>query len=113
MEEVKQKHFNTRAFVTATAALAVLGLILSGVLNHTLHHGSVGFFQNTWMTFHWLLGIVFIFFAAWHSILNRRALVKYVKDICTGTPACKRELIFSVAVVGIPFLLSIIHSVIN
>lgn len=113
MEEVKQKHFNTRAFVVTTAAFAVLGLILSGVMNHAMHHGSVGFFQQTWRAFHWLLGIIFIFFAVWHSILNRRAIAKYIKDFCAGTPACTRELIFSLAVVGILFLLSIIHSVTN
>ena len=112
MKTEKQSNFNIRAFVAIVAAISVSGLSLSGVANHIMQNDPITFHRHAWMAAHWFLGISFIFFAALHAVLNRRALIRHIKGVSSGVPAFSRELILAGAMVSAPFFLAIMHAVI-
>ncbi|MCB2148302.1 MAG: DUF4405 domain-containing protein [Deltaproteobacteria bacterium] len=109
MKKEDQRNFNIRAFVAIVAVISVCGLSLSGIANHILHNDPITFPRHAWMAAHWLLGIIFVFFAVLHAMLNRRALIKHIKGVFSGFPVFSRELILAGAMLSAPFLLSIIH----
>lgn len=110
MKKENQWNFNIRAFVAIVAAISVFGLSLSGIANHILQNNPITFHRHAWMAVHWFLGIIFVLFAVLHAMLNRRALIKHIKGVSSGVPAFSREFILASAMVGVPFLLSIVHA---
>jgi hypothetical protein len=71
---MEKKRFNTRAFVAITIALSTLGLPIAGLPLHVLDSAPLTVARHAWMSAHNALGIVFVIFAIWHVVLNRRAL---------------------------------------
>ena len=81
METNKKKSFNTRAFVSVAMFTSLLALPLSGYMNHILQFETLTTSRHFWMSVHDVAAILFAAFSIIHIILNRRALMGYVRKI--------------------------------
>ncbi len=105
MKITAKKSFNPRAFVALTAAVAGLGLPVTGLANHLLQHGSMGMERHAWMSAHNALGILFVVFALWHAFLNRRLLLNHMRGLAGRQPGISGEAVCAVVLVGVAFFL--------
>jgi len=94
------KSFNTRAFVTITVALSGLGLPMTGLPLHLLDSAPLSVARHAWMTAHNALGFVFVTFAIWHVLLNRRALRSHLRRAAAHAGQVNREALLALAVVA-------------
>ena len=79
----RQNRFDTRGFVALIIALCGLGLPITGVANHLHGFNPLSVARHAWMSAHNCLGLLFILFAIWHLVLNRRALWKVLQGCRT------------------------------
>jgi hypothetical protein len=79
-EKINIRPFNKRAFISAAMTASVLILPVSGYMNHSLQFEALTRARHFWMSVHNVSGILFILFALAHIILNRRALLNYLKQ---------------------------------
>jgi hypothetical protein len=91
MKDQGNRSFSVRAFVALVAAIAGLGLPVTGVANHLHQLAPMTTARHAWMSAHNILGLLFVVFALWHAILNRRALVKHVGGLAERLPRVSRE----------------------
>jgi hypothetical protein len=110
MRDTIKKSFNKRAFVALTAASAGLGLPITGLANHLLQRGPMGFQRHAWMSAHTSLGVLFSVFVIWHLILNRRALFNYVRGACSGQPGMSREVFWAMGFVAAVLCIGVGHA---
>jgi hypothetical protein len=101
---------NKRSFVAITAALAFLGLAPTGYMNHVLQFSPMTQQHHAWMAAHNGLAVLFIFFGVWHIILNKRALLAYIKGAASRIPALNREMLTALAVVFFVLLIAVGHT---
>jgi hypothetical protein len=80
MMESNKKPFNKRAFTAIMSGLTALTLPFTGLVLHGYSEGAVSGDKHFWLMAHVVLGFIFVFFAAWHAIINRRALLNYIKS---------------------------------
>jgi hypothetical protein len=74
-----KKPFNRRAFAALAACVSGLGLPVTGYMNHLYQFSPMTPARHAWMMAHNLLGVLFVIFALWHAVLNRRALAGYLR----------------------------------
>ncbi len=74
-----KKSFNKRAFTAIMSGLTALTLPFTGLVLHGYSEGAISGDKHVWFTAHVVLGVLFVVFAAWHAVLNRRALLNYIK----------------------------------
>jgi hypothetical protein len=110
MIQTTKDSFDIRAFVALTAAIAGLGLPLSGYYNHLFQMDPMTIQRHAWMSAHNILGVIFAIFAIWHAILNRRALFNHVKGSFTRIPFIRREALFAISLVSFGLLIFVGHS---
>jgi hypothetical protein len=110
MRDTIKKSFNKRAFVALTAASACLGLPITGLANHLFQLEPMGFQRHAWMSAHNGLGVLFLIFVIWHTILNRRALFNYVRGAYPGQPGMSREVFWAVAFVAAVLCIGVGHA---
>jgi hypothetical protein len=96
----EKKRFNTRAFVTLTIALSALGLPIAGLPLHLLDSAPPTVARHAWMTAHNALGFVFVTFAIWHVVLNRRALRGHLRRAAARAGEVNREAFAALAVIA-------------
>ena len=108
----KRGSFNTQAFVALMAAITGIGLPFSGFAHHLLHDAPIAFYRNACMSAHWAMGIMFVVFAVWHTILNRRMLFAYMQWP-VEMPALNRELVLASILGSIPIFVSAIYAFIG
>lgn len=106
----KTKKFNTRAFVALMIGLCGIGLPLTGLANHA-YAFSWKAAHHAWMSVHNVLGILFLVFAAWHALLNRRAFGKYVRGTVSQLRGMSRELVLAGGLVSFTMLIAIGHAI--
>jgi len=83
MEPIKRS-FNKRAFTAIMAGLTALTLPFTGLILHGYSEGAISGDRHFWLMAHVVLGFLFVVFAAWHAIINRRALLNYIKPGVAG-----------------------------
>jgi len=110
METPKRKPFNTRAFTVLVAALAGLGLPITGLANHLHQMDAMTFQRHTWMSVHNILGTVFLVFGLWHVILNRRPLVRYVSGLAGRFPGMSREALWAAVLIAVVLVAVVGHA---
>ena len=110
MESPGRKPFNTRAFVALAAAFAGLGLPATGVANHIQQMDPMTLQHHVWMSAHNILGVLFVVFAVWHVILNRRALFNYSSGLAERLPKMSREATCAAALVVVVLLVVVGHA---
>ncbi|MBW2621615.1 MAG: DUF4405 domain-containing protein [Deltaproteobacteria bacterium] len=111
MEKQTNKTFNKRAFVAFVAALAGLGLPVTGLANYFLRMDPLTLQHHAWMSAHNSLGVLFTVFAVWPAILNRRALIKHARGIGPRLPGVRRETVYAVVLVAVTLFIFVGHAV--
>ncbi len=104
------RRFNSRAFVSDAMALAAAALPVTGLANHLLQTEPMNAARHAWMSAHTSLGVVFVVFAAWHVVLNRRALAGQFRGVLAQVPAAARELLYALVIVGGTTFLIVSHA---
>lgn len=100
--------FDRRAFVGVMAALTGISLPISGLFNHVHQFEPLTTARHAWMAAHNVMAVLFLAFAGWHVVLNRRAMWKHLQDKVKGTP--RREAVAAGAIVGIVLVAAIAHA---
>ncbi len=72
--------FNLRAFISMMVALMGISLPVSGLILHAYSHGRIASGRHEWLMVHILFGVLFVAFAVWHVVLNRRPLLRYLRS---------------------------------
>jgi hypothetical protein len=104
------KPFDARAFTVLGAALSGLGLPLTGLLNHLHQLESITPPRHAWMAAHNILALLFVFFTVWHLLLNRRALLKYLRSIVSRRPFIRREALWAFGLVAVLLSFAVGHA---
>jgi hypothetical protein len=102
--------FNTRAFVALMIAFSCLGLPITGVANHVYGFSALTVARHAWMSAHNILGLLFIIFSIWHIVLNRRALLNYIRGVAARIPFLSREAALAGAVVTLALFIFLGHA---
>lgn len=105
-----KKRFELRAFVAAMACFSGLGLPATGLANHLCGASPMTMERHAWMSAHNSLGVLFVVFSIWHVVLNRRALVKHLRNAAGRVPWMSREAAIAGAVVGLVTLVLVGHA---
>ena len=74
-----KKSFNRRAFTAMMSGLTALPLPFTGLILHGLSDGAISGDKHSWFMAHIIFGVLFVIFATWHAVLNRRPLLNYIK----------------------------------
>lgn len=106
----EHKKFNVRSFVALMVLFAGVGLPVTGIANHLCQFDSLTTERHAWMTAHNVLALLFVVFAVWHCILNRRGLWGHIKGIAPCFPSVSREALFAAGVVAVIVLVSVSHA---
>jgi hypothetical protein len=80
MMKADKKPFNKRAFTALMAGLTALTLPFTGLILHGYSEGAISGDKHAWLMAHVVLGFLFVIFAAWHALINRRALLNYIRS---------------------------------
>lgn len=102
--------FRVRSFVAVGLTVTGLGLPLTGVVNHFYGFSGLTVLRHAWMTAHNMLGLLFVGFAVWHSLINRRPLFGHFRGVAVNTFRFGRETVWACSVVLILLLLAIAHA---
>jgi hypothetical protein len=84
MMNTNKRPFNKRGFTAMMSGLTALTLPITGLILHGYSEGAISGDKHFWLMAHVVLGFLFVVFAAWHAILNRRALLNYIKSGVVG-----------------------------
>lgn len=99
-----------RAFSAVMAGLSALCLPFSGLALHLLDGALPSQERHAWMAVHTVLGIVFVVFAAWHVIINRRGLVNSLRKAAAGGYRVRREIWLALLIIAALIALSWGHA---
>jgi hypothetical protein len=78
-ERTPVRRWEQRRFVSCSTLILGLALPVTGVGNHLARHSEGPTADAGWVVAHVAIGSLFVLFAVWHAILNRRALVRYLR----------------------------------
>jgi hypothetical protein len=109
MEKKAEKRLNKRALAAMVALISGIGLPFTGLGNHLLHSSSLHGPRHFWIVTHEVLGILFMVSAIWHILLNRKALVSYIRGSVGRVSGVSREAFWAAALVGIMLFVSVGH----
>jgi hypothetical protein len=103
------KKFNTRAFIAVGMFLSFIGLPFSGIMNHILGFESLTVQRHVWMSVHNILGFFFLIFSVCHIVLNRKSLMRSIKNVTDVI--ISREALYAVSLILFFLTLLIFHAV--
>ena len=111
-----QPVWNQRAFVALSAVLAGLALPATGLLDHTAG-GSSSESAAGWSIAHVAVSCLFVGFCGWHVVLNRRALLRYLRAAGGRGGAVRRlparETVAAAALVGGVLAATVVHALVE
>ncbi|OFX69669.1 MAG: hypothetical protein A2X12_01130 [Bacteroidetes bacterium GWE2_29_8] len=81
MEKLEKKPFNKRSFTSIAMFVSLLGLPLSGIMNHNLQFEGLTVERHFWMSVHNMSALLFTIFAMVHVCYNWKALITYTKKL--------------------------------
>jgi hypothetical protein len=99
-----------RRFVTLGVLLSGLALPITGVADHLARHSAEPNAAG-WVIVHIALGTLFVVFATWHAVLNRRALMRHLRGRAVRPALPSREALAALALVGGVLALTMTHAV--
>ncbi len=107
-----RRPFNPRAFVSSMIAFSAAGLPVTGIANHLLQAEPFSVARHAWMSAHNSLGVLFVIFAAWHVVLNRRALAGYLRSVTVRVPAGSREAVCALLLLTVTTAFVVAHALV-
>jgi hypothetical protein len=105
-----KRTFNHRAFVAMMTALMGICLPVSGLILHAYSHNRIVAGRHAWVMMHIVAGTLFLVFAVWHIILNRRPLLRYITSSAAGSLPLSREAGLAILIAVALIVLIISHS---
>ncbi len=106
------RRFNPRAFVSSMIVFTAAGLPVTGLANHVLQAEPFSTARHAWMGAHNSLGVLFVVFAAWHVVLNRRALAGYLRAAAPRVPGGGREVFCALLLLTVTTALVVAHALV-
>jgi hypothetical protein len=104
--------WNQRSFVALGALLSGLALPVTGLLDHAAG-GSSSESAVGWSIAHISVSCLFVGFCGWHLVLNRRALLKYLRA-AGGRAGLRRlparETVAAAGIVGGVLVFTVLHA---
>ncbi len=107
MNDTAKPRWNQRRFVSVGAFFSGLALPITGLGNHLARHPSGPQAGMGWVLAHVIIGSLFTILATWHVVLNRHALVKYLRDRANRATLLSREALAALALVAGVLVLTI------
>jgi hypothetical protein len=111
-----QPVWNQRAFVALGAVLSGLALPATGLLDHAAGR-STGEAAVGWSIAHVSVSCLFVGFCTWHLVLNRRALLRYLRAAGGRAGAVRRlparETVAAAAIVGGVLTATAVHALVG
>jgi hypothetical protein len=109
--------WDKRSFVATGALLSGSALPLTGLLDH-LAGGPSAEAAVGWSIVHTSLGALFAAFCVWHVLLNRKALLRYLRasaagHVMRGRAAPSREMLAAMALVGGVLAATVLHALVG
>lgn len=102
MAATSRPRWDKRRFISLGALFSALALPITGVGDHLARHGAEGPQAGVeWVVAHVVIAGLFVVLAGWHVVLNRRALLKYLRDRAVGSLPSREALAALVLVVGV------------
>jgi len=98
--------FNKRAFAASMAALTGVTLPLSGWFCHLYQFAPMTVARHAWMAVHVTTAILFVAFAGFHVVMNRRAIAAYLH----GASGFSRETRLAAAIFAAVLLVAVGHA---
>jgi hypothetical protein len=103
--------WDQRRFVSLGALFSGLALPVTGLADHLARHTSDGPHAGPgWIVAHVAISCLFVAFAGWHGYLNRRALVKYLRNKGTRPRLPSSEALSAFALVSVVLVVLIAHA---
>lgn len=111
-----KKGFRTKAFVSFVILWSFIILVSSGVVLYISPSGSIAksiswkilsFSRDTWRGMHIIFCFLFVVFILLHVYFNWRELLGYLRNKISRGIHCKRELVFSLIIVGIVLIFAL------
>jgi len=95
----QKKPFNKRAFTSIAMIVSLMGLPISGIMNHQLQIEPLTLARHFWMSVHNVSAILFVVIAIIHITYNWRVLLHYAQK--AKETAISREAIMAIVLVVI------------
>jgi uncharacterized membrane protein len=108
-----ERRWNHRAFVVLGAALSGLALPITGLADHAARQPLSSDAAAGWALVHTSLGIMFVAFCTWHVVLNRRALLRYLRGKAAARGVPTKEVVAALALVGIVMAVTVTHALVE
>ena len=112
-QPASKRGWNQRAFVVLGAALSGLALPITGLADHAARQPVSSDETAGWALVHTSLGIMFVAFCTWHVVLNRRALLRYLRGKATVRRVPTKEVVAALALVGIVLAVTVTHALVE
>ena len=98
--------FNKRAFTASMAALTGATLPFSGWFCHVYQFAPMTTARHAWMAAHVATAILFVTFAGWHVVMNRKAIAAYLH----GASGFSRETRLAAAIFALVLFVAAGHA---
>lgn len=82
--ECTSRPINRRALVAIGATVTGLALPVSGIADHLILGWNPAAGGNAASVIHWACGLLFIVFATWHVVMNRKAYRRHIAEVSGG-----------------------------
>jgi hypothetical protein len=96
----REHQWDKRRFISLGALFSGLALPITGLGDHLARHSSGPHAGIEWVVAHVVIGSLFVVLATWHMVLNRRALLKYLRSRAFRLALPSREALAALALVG-------------
>ncbi len=110
MSKGQRNQFNKRSFVSLMIFFLGAGLPVTGLANHLLQMEPMTPRRHAWMTAHNVLGILFVGFALWHIMLNRRAIMHAIRGEFTDLRLLSREALCAAGLIAAVLVIMVSHA---
>jgi hypothetical protein len=105
--------WDQRRFVSLGALFSGLALPVTGVADHLARHSTGPTAGSGWIVAHVTVSSLFVLFAAWHGVLNRRALLRYLRCKTERVGLPSREAVAALVLVGGTVAVLVAHAVLD
>lgn len=110
MSPAREPKWNQRRFISLGALFSGLALPITGIGDHIARHepdSSAPQASTAWVVAHVAIGALFVVFATWHAVLNRRSVLKYLRSRVRRPALPSIEALAALGLVGAALALAV------